>query len=62
MPQYKTSDNFPPYTQHISREFLKLVTSYYKVKNIFDFSFHKSQEMFKMMSLCLKAVLKIVKF
>jgi len=58
------AENFPPYTQHISEEVLKRVTWYYKIVKIIsrhfpvkiDYSFLKSQYIFKMMLLCLQPV------
>ena len=67
MSEYKTAEIFPPYTQHSGGEFLKRVTCYYKIIKIIslhflvqtDYFFLKSQEMFKMMPLCLQAGFKI---
>ena len=41
MSQYKTSDNFPSYTQDISGEFPKRVTCYYTLTNIIYSLNHK---------------------
>ena len=55
MSQHITAENFPPYTQHSSGEFLKQVTRYYKTTKIisryyavqFDYSFLKKTRDFQ---------------